>query len=33
MYDMAVIPVTFTSAEKKSMLLNLKELIDLMLLP
>jgi hypothetical protein len=27
-YDMAVIPVTFTSAEKKNMLLNLKELID-----
>jgi hypothetical protein len=28
MYDMTVIPVTFTTAEKKSMLLNLKELID-----
>ena len=27
-YDMTVIPVTFTSAEKKNMLLNLKELID-----
>jgi hypothetical protein len=28
MYDMAVIPVNFTSAEKKNMLLNLKELVD-----
>jgi hypothetical protein len=28
MYDTTVIPVTFTTAEKKSMLLNLKELID-----
>jgi hypothetical protein len=27
-FDMTVIPVTFTSAEKKNMLLNLKELID-----
>jgi hypothetical protein len=28
MYDMTVIPVTFTSAEKKNMLLNLKEIVD-----
>jgi hypothetical protein len=28
MYDMAVIPVTFTTAEKKNMLLNLKEIVD-----
>jgi hypothetical protein len=28
MYDMAVIPVSFTTAEKKNMLLNLKELGD-----
>ena len=27
-FDMTVIPVAFTSAEKKNMLLNLKELID-----
>jgi hypothetical protein len=28
MYDMTVIPVTFTTAEKKNMLLNLKEIVD-----
>jgi hypothetical protein len=28
MYDMTVIPVTFTTVEKKNMLLNLKELVD-----
>jgi hypothetical protein len=28
MCDMAVIPVNFTAAEKKNMLLNLKELVD-----
>jgi hypothetical protein len=27
-FDMSVIPVNFTSAEKKNMLLNLKELVD-----
>lgn len=28
MYDMTVIPVTFTTAEKKNTLLNLKEIVD-----
>jgi hypothetical protein len=28
MYDMTVIPVAFTTVEKKNMLLNLKELVD-----
>jgi hypothetical protein len=28
MYDMTVIPVTFATAEKKNILLNLKELVD-----
>jgi hypothetical protein len=28
MYDMAVIPIAFTSTEKKNMLLNLKEIVD-----
>jgi hypothetical protein len=28
MYDMTVIPVTFTTVEKKNMLLNPKELVD-----
>jgi hypothetical protein len=28
MYDMIVIPVAFTSTEKKNMLLNIKEMID-----